>query len=97
MVLYPEAQAKARAEIESVLGEGQLPTFADESSLPYLSAVVSEVLRWEVVAPFAIPHLSTEEDNYNGYTIPKGTLVIPNTWYVLILSSILCEHQQSVL
>ncbi|KZP06779.1 cytochrome P450 [Athelia psychrophila] len=83
MVLYPEAQAKARAEIDSVLGEGQLPTFADESSLPYLSAVVSEVLRWEVVAPFAIPHLSTEEDNYNSYTIPKGTLVIPNTWAVL--------------
>lgn len=95
MVLYPKAQAKAQAEIDSVLGEGHLPTFADESSLPYLSAVVSEVLRWEVVAPLAILHLSTGEDNYNGYTIPKGTLVIPNSWYVLNLLLILCECQQS--
>ena len=80
MVLHPEVQAKARAELDAVLGEGHLPTFADEQSLPYLSALVSELLRWETVAPFAIPHLSTEDDVYNGCAIPKGTLVIPNGW-----------------
>lgn len=27
-----------------------------------------------------IPHMSTEEDVYEGYQIPKGAVVIPNAW-----------------
>lgn len=30
-----------------------------------------------------VPHRSTEDDIYNGYFIPAGTLVVANTWYVL--------------
>lgn len=30
----------------------------------------------------AIVHQSTEDDVYDGYFIPKGTMVMPNTWYV---------------
>lgn len=41
MVLHPEIQAKARQEMDLTLGPGQLPTFADKESLPYLSAVVN--------------------------------------------------------
>lgn len=84
-MLHPESQAKERAGSVSVLGKGHLPAFVDESSLSYLSVVVSEVLRWEVVAPLAIPHSSTGEDNNNGYTILNGAVVIRNSWYVLHL------------
>lgn len=28
-----------------------------------------------------VPHVTTEEDNYNGYYIPKGALVFPIIWY----------------
>ena len=28
-----------------------------------------------------VPHLSTEGDVYEGYHIPKGSIVIPNSWY----------------
>lgn len=80
MVKYPEVQAKAQRELDSVLGPNQLPSFADKESLPYLKAIVEECLRWEVLLPFSIPHLSTQEDIYNGYYIPAGTLVLPNTW-----------------
>ena len=45
MVCYPEVQAKAQEEIDRVLGAGHLPNFADEPSLPYVAAVVKEVLR----------------------------------------------------
>ena len=45
MVCYPEVQAKAQEEIDRVLGAGHLPKFADEPSLPYVAAVVKEVLR----------------------------------------------------
>lgn len=80
MVQHPEAQAKAQAELDAVIGHGHIPTFDDEASLPYLTAVVKECLRWQVTMPFAIPHLLTADDEYKGYLLRKGTLVIPNTW-----------------
>jgi hypothetical protein len=27
-----------------------------------------------------VPHKSTEDDEYKGFFIPKGTIVFPNTW-----------------
>jgi cytochrome P450 len=51
MLSNPEAQKKAQAEIDSVVQKGHLPDFDDEESLPYVSAVVTEVLRWRSVAP----------------------------------------------
>ncbi|KAF7985940.1 hypothetical protein HWV62_43874 [Athelia sp. TMB] len=83
MVKYPEVQAKAQRELDTVLGPYHLPTFADKDSLPYLSAIVKECLRWEVLLPFSIPHQSVSDDVYNGYHIPAGTLVLPNTWAIL--------------
>lgn len=29
----------------------------------------------------ALPHASTSDDEYDGYFIPKGTIVMANTWY----------------
>lgn len=51
MVLHPDAQRKAQAEIDSVVGTCRLPDFGDEASLPYVSALVNEVMRWHPVAP----------------------------------------------
>ena len=28
----------------------------------------------------AVPHVPNEDDVYEGYFIPKGSLVIPNVW-----------------
>lgn len=47
-MLYPEVQRKAQAEIDRVVGSGRLPDFSDEESLPYISAVVREVLRYVI-------------------------------------------------
>lgn len=80
MTLYPEVQRKAQEEIDRVLGPGRLPTMADRPHLPYVDALVKEVLRWHPVAPMGIPHMSSEDDMYNGYFIPKGTLLLPNIW-----------------
>lgn len=51
MALYPEVQRAAHAEIDAVLGASRLPDFSDEDKLPYVGAVLKEVLRWHPVAP----------------------------------------------
>ena len=106
MVLYPEVQKKAQAEIDAVVGQNRLPDFHDRPSLPYINAIVKESSRWNIVLPFgrpfviiiitiltsseAIPHMSTTDDEYNGFFIPKGTIVIGNAWLMRPLNPISC-------
>lgn len=45
MVLRPEIQSKAQAEIDSVVGHDRLPDFNDRPSLPYIDRIVQETLR----------------------------------------------------
>ncbi|KAJ7189912.1 cytochrome P450 [Mycena pura] len=83
MLSNPEAQKKAQMEIDSVVGNGRLPDFTDaEESLPYLSALVKEVLRWRSVTPLGVPHFVSVEDEYRGYRIPANSLVISNLWAI---------------
>jgi cytochrome P450 len=51
MTLYPDVQAKAQAEIDTVIGTDRLPTSEDRPNLPYVDALVKEVLRWQPVTP----------------------------------------------
>ncbi|KAG1874858.1 cytochrome P450 [Suillus subluteus] len=83
MTLFPDVQKKAQAEIDAVVGPDRLPTFADRDSLPYTDALVKEVLRWNVVTPTGFLHRVTEDDIHDGYYIPKGSLVMPNIWFML--------------
>ncbi|KAI0674473.1 CyP450 monooxygenase [Trametes maxima] len=80
MTNFPEVQAKAQAELDAVVGPERLPHFDDRPSLPYIDALVKECLRWHVVVPLSLPHRTTEDEVYNGYFIPKGTLILSNTW-----------------
>jgi hypothetical protein len=52
MVLYPEVQKKAQVEIDAVMGTNRLPDFDDRPSLPYINAIVKELMRWHLVLPF---------------------------------------------
>jgi hypothetical protein len=96
MTLHPEFQKKAQAEIDRVIGTERLPTLDDREHLPYTDALVKEVLRWQTVTPqgnvpsarvhyrsdgrSGLPHALQEDDVYDGYLIPKGTICIPNIW-----------------
>ncbi|PVH80134.1 cytochrome P450 [Cadophora sp. DSE1049] len=78
MVLHPEIQKKAQAEIDAVVGHDRLPDFNDRPSLPYIDRIVQETLRWGPVSPVGVPHKSLEDDVYNGMFIPKGSFVYAN-------------------
>ncbi|KAG6833264.1 hypothetical protein H0H87_009439 [Tephrocybe sp. NHM501043] len=78
MVIYPECQARAQREIDSIIGRDRLPDFSDRESLPYLECVVQETARWNHAAPNGVPHKTLEDDIYNGMLIPKGSTVVAN-------------------
>ncbi|KAG2054196.1 cytochrome P450 [Suillus hirtellus] len=80
MVLYPDVQRRAQAEIDSVVGRDRLPTFEDRTSLSYIESVLRETLRWQPIVPLGVPHASTSDDTYDGYFIPKGTIIMCNIW-----------------
>ncbi|KAJ7235506.1 cytochrome P450 [Mycena rebaudengoi] len=82
MLANPEAQKKAQREIDAVTSLGRLPDFDDEKSLPYVSALVKEALRWQTVVPLGLPHFIEVEDVYRGYRIPAGSIVVGNTWAI---------------
>ena len=62
MLHAPEAQNRARQELDQVTGGARLPTFEDRDALPYVRAVAKEVLRWEQVIPMGVPHVSRKDD-----------------------------------
>ncbi|KAK1222177.1 hypothetical protein PQX77_014997 [Marasmius sp. AFHP31] len=82
MLWYPQVLEKAREEIDKIVGAHRLPTFEDHENLPYVVAVIKEVLRCRPPAPLGVPHRSTEDTTYNGYFIPKGSVVIGNIWAI---------------
>jgi cytochrome P450 len=51
MLVYPEVQAKAQAEVDRVMGKDRLPELEDEEHLPYVQGIVNECLRWLPVTP----------------------------------------------
>ncbi|TCD63400.1 hypothetical protein EIP91_005582 [Steccherinum ochraceum] len=84
MALHPEVQRKAQAELDQkVLGTKRLPDFDDLPELVYIEAITLEVLRWLPVAPIGATHRVMEDDEYKGYRIPKGTVVMANGWQIL--------------
>ena len=103
MILYPEVQKKAQAEIDAVVGPNRLPDFEDRHSLSYIDAIVKETMRWHLVVPLGeknyyhiytiltrfegLPHMATNDDEYDGYYIPKGTIIFGNSWSVRRITS----------
>ena len=53
MVLNPEIQKKAQKQLDAVIGKDRIPNFDDLPSLPYLEAVMMEVLRFHPVVPLS--------------------------------------------
>jgi len=88
MIALPEVQRRAQAELDSVVGRDRLPTFDDAPRLPYVCAMVREVLRWRPTLPLGVPHAAIKDDWYEGMFIPKGTVCIANLWH--------CNHDRAV-
>ena len=56
---------------------------------PFLIIIVATTI---LTISEGIPHVSTIDDEYNGFYIPKGTVLIANAWLVLPLNPIFCPE-----
>lgn len=54
MMLHPEVQRRAQAEIDAVVGNARLPSFEDREGLPFVDAIVKEILRWRPPGPVGV-------------------------------------------
>jgi len=82
MVLNPKAMKKAQEELDRVVGKGELPDYSHKERLPYIDALVKEVLRWNPPLPISLPNRAMQDDVYRGRLIPAGAIVIQNVWAI---------------
>ncbi|KAH9987414.1 cytochrome P450 [Russula vinacea] len=83
LVLFPQVQRRAQAELDAVIGRDRLPTFDDRPRLPYIEALCKELARWQMVTPMGVPRSSDNDDVYKGFFIPKGSVIVANAWAIL--------------
>ncbi|KAJ7859589.1 cytochrome P450 [Mycena leptocephala] len=82
MSTHPDIQKQAQDEIDHIVGRDRLLTIDDQKALPYVTALLKEILRWAPVAPLGLKHRVTKDDIYNGYRIPKGATITANIWAI---------------
>ncbi|KAJ2927004.1 hypothetical protein H1R20_g10104, partial [Candolleomyces eurysporus] len=80
---YPDIQSRGQTEIDSAVGLDRLPVATDIQDLPYVHAIVKEVGRWFTVAPLGLPHSNSKDDEYDGFFIPKDTIIFQNNWTMM--------------
>ncbi|PPQ94229.1 hypothetical protein CVT25_006655 [Psilocybe cyanescens] len=84
MVINPDIQSKAQAEIDRILESKRLPGYEDRPAMLYVEAIYRKVLRWKPPGSLGFPHAVTEDDFYDGYLIPKGATILSNIWLVIL-------------
>lgn len=84
---------KAQSMMDEVVGRHRLPVHEDRPALPYIDAIVEELLRWRPIGPAGVPHRNMKEDSYEGFAIPKGSVVIASHW----VSTLLCFPSKELL
>ncbi|KAJ7820125.1 cytochrome P450 [Mycena olivaceomarginata] len=82
MSTHPAVQKRTQDEINAHLGGAGPPHARGPKALPYISALIKEVLRSAPVAPLGLKHRVTQDDVYNGLFIPKGGTIIANIWAI---------------
>ncbi|KDP24588.1 hypothetical protein JCGZ_25504 [Jatropha curcas] len=79
LINHPDKMEKARLEIDAVVGKTRLVEESDIGNLPYLQAIVKEILRLHPTGPLIVRE-SSEDCSIAGYTIPAKTRLFVNVW-----------------
>ncbi|KAH9307704.1 hypothetical protein KI387_035615 [Taxus chinensis] len=83
LILHPDIQAKVHHELDSVVGNSRQVSESDIAKLPYLQAVVKEVLRIHPPGPLlSWARLAIHDVHVGGHHIPAGTTAMVNMWSI---------------
>ncbi|CAL8123353.1 unnamed protein product [Orchesella dallaii] len=86
LVLYvchnQSVQRKLHDEIETVIGTCREPSLLDKPRMPFTDAVIQETFRISPLAAMGIVHELSESIEFQGHTLPKGLLLLPNIYHV---------------
>ncbi|XP_066504908.1 cytochrome P450 2D3-like isoform X2 [Hoplias malabaricus] len=88
LTTHPSIQERCQQEIDEVLEGKTHASFEDRHKMPYTQAVIHECLRIAKTVPLSVFHCTTKDTELMGYSIPQGTIIIPN------LASVLSEEGQ---
>lgn len=77
---HPDVLKKAKAELDTYVGQERLLEEADLHKLHYLQNIISETFRLCPPAPLWLPHMSSENSQLAGYDIPRDTMLLVNSW-----------------
>ncbi|XP_078139388.1 cytochrome P450 2F2-like [Centroberyx gerrardi] len=88
LMTHPHIQERCQQEIDQVLDGKDQPSFEDRHNMPYMQAMIHEVQRIANTVPLSVFHCTTKDTELMGYSIPRGTMIIPN------LTSVLYEEGQ---
>ena len=83
MVLHQDIQAKAQQELDTCVGNHRHVQDSDIQNLPYLQAIVKEVLRMHPPGPLlSWARLAVHDVHVGKVFVPAGTTAMVNMWAI---------------
>ncbi|GMT03144.1 hypothetical protein PENTCL1PPCAC_25318, partial [Pristionchus entomophagus] len=83
LIHHPEVQQRMREEMDTVVGRFESITSAHRAQLPYCGAVLMELQRLVNIVPLNLPRTTTRDVTIGGYSVSKGTAIMPQISAIL--------------
>ena len=82
LLQYPKYASKIQHEIDQVVGHSRTPSLDDRKSMPFTKAFLLELLRYTSQVPTGVPHRARGDQDFEGYTIKKDSVLFSNIWFI---------------
>lgn len=82
LMKHPTILARAKQELDSVVGQDRLVSESDIHNLPYLQAIIKETFRLHPPTALSLPRISHSDCEILGYHVPKGATLLVNIWAI---------------